>query len=130
MNLQINYEKKLALKACDDYYFKRLILSYLQPSKWEEAIKKSTEISEERYNGILNYRNAAVINRTIDFDLLELEDVSFTQEMQYTKRRRQIVRVYINQCLEEIDKVIKLELPDISEEELSDVKSEVFDKTI
>lgn len=122
----MNYEKKLALKACDDYYFKRLILSYLQPSKWEEAIKKSTEISEERYNGILNYRNAAVINRTIDFDLLELEDVSLTQEMQYTKRRRQIVRVYINQCLEEIDKVIKLELSDISEEELSDVKSEVF----
>lgn len=119
----MNDIKRATLKGCNND-FNRLILSYLHPLKWEEAIKKSTEISKKQYNGILNYRNT-IINRTMDISELGLDDISLTQELQYRADRRTFARVFGERYLAELEKIIRLELPNISEEELTSIASEV-----
>ncbi len=121
----MNNKKLYTIKEHNNYYFKRLILSYLQPSKWEKAIQESTEISKSDYNGILSYRNYAVINRIIDFDILDKENVSLPAYIQYRKKRRHTAGFYAQQYIKELEKVIKLEIPNISEEELKSIASEV-----
>ena len=72
----MNNKKLYTLKEHDNYYFKRLILTYLQPSKWERAIQESTDVSKTDYNGILSYKNYPIINRTLDFDIFNLKNIS------------------------------------------------------
>lgn len=121
----MNNKKLYTLKEHDNYYFKRLILSYLQPSKWERAIQESTDVSKSDYNGILSYKNYPIINRTIDFDIFNLENISLPINLQYRNNRRHTARFLTQQYLEELEKVIELELPNISEEALTFIASEV-----
>ena len=119
----MNNKKLYTIKEHNNYYFKRLILSYLQPSKWEKAIQESTEISKSDYNGILSYRNYAVINRIIDFDILDKENVSLPVYIQYRKKRRHTAGFYAQKYIKELEKTIKLEIPNISEEDLEIISS-------
>ena len=121
----MNNKKLYTLKEHDNYYFKRLILTYLQPSKWERAIQESTDVSKTDYNGILSYKNYPIINRTLDFDIFNLKNISLPINLQYRNNRRHTARFLTQQYLEELEKVIKLELPDISEEHLAIITSEV-----
>lgn len=116
-------KKELLKEYKYEYYFRRLILTYLQPLKWEEAIRESTENGD--CEGILNYRNLPVINRKMEFDVLDIKDTSSTNEFNYRSRRRKMARVFSNQYLEELEKVIRLELPNISEEELIQIATQV-----
>ncbi len=121
----MNNKKLYTLKEHDNYYFKRLILTYLQPSKWERAIQESTDVSKTDYNGILSYKHYPIINRTLDFDIFNLKNISLPINLQYRNNRRHTARFLTQQYLEELEKVIKLELPDISEEHLAIITSEV-----
>lgn len=121
----MNNKKLYTLKEHDNYYFLRLILTYLQPSKWERAIQESTDVSKTDYNGILSYKNYPIINRTLDFDIFNLKNISLPINLQYRNNRRHTARFLTQQFLEELEKVIKLELPDISEEHLTIISSEV-----
>ena len=121
----MNNKKLYTLKEHDNYYFKRLILSYLQPSNWERAIQESTDASKSDYNGILNYRNYPLINKIMDFDIFNLKNISLPICIQYRNNRRHTARFLTQQYLKELEKAIKLELPDISEEELTIIASKV-----